>query len=151
MTLKNSFYLHPPVHLPPCLGIYTYAQSDTNIHEYTNMHKHGDTTIAEQQRTSPYLTCSLICFRGDCLFLICCMYCMCSLLHVSSSTNFSISLLQWLDISLRMWNLQDPTKKKKKIIPVAFPKLVQTCKYHHFWHWCTVSFVYAVNGHLNGF
>jgi len=43
--------------------------------------------------------------------------------------------------------------QQRKIIqftPWSLPVLVETCKYYNFWLWCTVSFVYAVNGQLKG-
>lgn len=59
-----------------CLGVYTFSVKQTQTYTNTHMHRHNDSPIAEQQWTSPDLTCSLICFRWGCLFLflICCTF-----------------------------------------------------------------------------
>lgn len=79
MTLSNSHNSQqcPLVHLLPLpRHIHICTLKQTQTYTKTHMHEHTDTPIAEQRWTSPDLTCSLICFRGDCLslFLICCMY-----------------------------------------------------------------------------
>lgn len=73
-----------------------------HIHVCTAKHTHTHAPMAERW-TSPDLTCSLICFRGDRLFMsrTCRMYCMCSRLRVSLSSNLSISQLQWLNTSVK--------------------------------------------------
>lgn len=52
----------------PCLGLYIYAQSDT---DNTDTHQCTNTVTPQQLRwTSPDLMCSLIYFRGDWLVLL---------------------------------------------------------------------------------
>lgn len=89
----------------PCVGIYTVEQTYIN----TNTCTHIDTPIAEQRWTSPDLTCSLICFRGDCAPVP-------YLLYVCARGYVWVCHLTWVfhcfsDWIPETWNLQDPTKK----------------------------------------
>lgn len=88
------------------------------------MHRHTGTPIAEQRWTSPDLTCSLICFRGDCLFLflICCMYVLTAMCEVVIKLEyFTASVIghQWGDMEF--------TKLNKGNHPIYFPSLSYSC------------------------
>ncbi len=120
------------------------------IHKHTQTHTCTNTPIPQQSSGGPALTwrVALSASEGVVCFSSLSVICMCSLLHVSLSSDLSISLLQWLDTCVETWNLQNPTTEIIQNTPRHLPVRVETCKYHHFWLWCTVSFVYAVNGQL---
>lgn len=105
------------------------------------MHKYSDTPIAEHW-------CSLICFRGDCLFPlpICYMYVLAATCElVIEPEYFTASVTQkqvWRRGICKKPNKAEPSD----LLPVPVPTL---CRHVNIIIsdvvQCTVSFVYAVN------